>query len=242
MSNGDMSNMDGKSDDRSTREAGERGPRRGKVLAELLQRLEEQKQSAHPSRRPTTRGAARGTVHGAHLHSSRPFSKNVGAPRRRIRMASVVLSVALVLVGAAIIAAYLIRPEKALPAPEGLLQTRIQMKGLEMAVRAYWARYNRMPEGSMSNILAVLSASNRDSQNPERIVFMKLRQPEYRFGKMVKSGDIDEQWNYLDGWGRPMHLEVRPETLSMRIRSSGPNGKDESGKGDDVEMLILANY
>ncbi len=238
MSNGDTSNTDGSQSARPTHE--DAGPvrQRGKILSELLERLDAQTRAASASVPSSPRRTSPGT------RANRPPAPPMpGArSRRRITLTSVVLTIAAGIVGAAVIAAYLIRPEAALPAPEGLLQTRIQMKGLEMAVRMYWARYNRIPEGSISNILTVLSASNLDAQNPDRIVFMKLRQPEYRFGRMVKPGDVDENGNYLDGWGRPMQLEVHPETLSMRIRSFGPDGKDEGGKGDDIEMLILANY
>jgi hypothetical protein len=238
MSNGGTSNTGGKRNDLPAFDAKSDFPRRGKVLSELLQRLDAQKRASMP---PPTRQTARGTAAGVRAHAPRkpPFAPN--ASRKRVSVVTVALAVALGLVGAAIIAAYLIRPEAALPAPEGLLQTRIQMKGMEMAVRMYYGKYHKIPQGSVSNILAVLAAENRDNQNPDRMIFMKLRRPEYRFGQIVKPGDIDENWNYLDGWGRPMSLEVHPETVSMRIRSMGPNGKDEHGEGDDIEMLILAN-
>lgn len=236
MSNGDTSNTGGKQNGPRAFETAPGLPRRGKVLTELLQRLDAQKRASVPPPRQTARGTASGT----RLRSQPPTPPQLVKPRKRLSVYTVTFAIALGLVVAAIIAAYLIRPDAALPAPDGLLQTRIQMKGLEMAVRMYWAKYHKIPQGSVSNILAVLSAENRDSQNPDRMIFMKLRKPEYRFGRIVKPGDIDESWNYLDGWNRPMMLEVHPETHSMRIRSLGPNGKDENGGGDDIEMLILA--
>jgi hypothetical protein len=42
----------------------------------------------------------------------------------------------------------------------------------------------------------------------------------------------------VDGWGRPLIYELRDPTHAV-IRSVGPNGVDENGKGDDIERKVL---
>ena len=40
----------------------------------------------------------------------------------------------------------------------------------------------------------------------------------------------------LDGWGRTLLYELEDEDAAFRIWSSGPNGQDEGGVGDDVNL------
>lgn len=204
------------------------------MLEELRRRLESERQALEKSK---------STQHGARFSKKKTVIMVPEGARKpqKIRVWTLVFASSLVLIGAAIWGAYMLRVESFLPAPQGLLKTRIQMKGLELALRAYWAHYQRLPEGGISNILAALSAADGGKQNVDRIIFMSLRHPEYRFGQIVGPGDVDEHWNYLDGWGRPFLLEVDSETKSIRLRSPGPNGKDERGGGDDLEMLIVVD-
>ncbi len=39
-----------------------------------------------------------------------------------------------------------------------------------------------------------------------------------------------------DGWGRPYVFEMQEGGLVFRLRSVGPNGRDEEGSGDDYEI------
>lgn len=234
MSHGGMSSTGGKPLDPPMPERTKFLPKRGKVLEELRRRLESERRALEKSK---------STWHGTQVSKKKTVMDVPRGERKpqKIRVWTLVFAGSLILMGAAIWGAYMLRVESFLPAPQGLLKTRIQMKGLELALRAYWAHYQRLPEGGMSNILAALSAADGGKQNVDRIIFMSLRYPEYRFGQIVDPGDVDEHGNYLDGWGRPFALEVDSETKSIRLRSPGPNGQDERGAGDDVEMLIVVD-
>lgn len=149
------------------------------------------------------------------------------------------ISVSLLLALLVLLGLYVLRPYGALPPPTEELNTRIQMKGFELAVRRYWYTYKTLPSGSVSNIMTVLAGINADDQNPDRHIFMSLRPPETRFGRLVHHGDVDDAGNYLDGWGRPFTIRTETAGPRMVIISSGPNGVTEQGRGDDISMLVL---
>ena len=238
MSDGNTSNTAGKPDGPWGRRPDDAAPIFGRTATRILRVLEGQgslaRETHHGVRPPDPDEEERKKKRKKKLRRKpRPIAP--GKPRFLVLALLIAVSlILLVLAGM-----FLIRPEVSLPAPEGILMTRIQMKGLDLAIRQYWARYQRLPEGSPSEIVSILAAGNKDLQNPDRIVFMLLRQPEYRFGRLVKQGDVDEHGNYIDGWGRPMDIQVDPINRRMWIRSYGPDGVDERGGGDDIDMQIV---
>jgi hypothetical protein len=46
--------------------------------------------------------------------------------------------------------------------------------------------------------------------------------------------DIRDRGVDLDAWGRPMLFEVQVESRKIRVWSTGRNGVDEKGLGDDI--------
>jgi len=42
---------------------------------------------------------------------------------------------------------------------------------------------------------------------------------------------------YLDAWENPYVLTYMEQPIRIRVKSLGPNGKDDSGKGDDIEAV-----
>lgn len=238
MSSGSTSSTDGKQDGPWGHRVGSRFPMFGRTAARLLQSLDEA--AGKPS------GGEEPPVNWRKERDRMRHASKKPENLRHINRGKVFLAVAGTLVVVSlitgfIVAIYMVRPTESLPAPEGILQTRIQMKGFELAVRSFWATYQRMPDGTMPEVLAVLAGSNADGQNPECIIYMSLREPEHRFGRVVKHGDTDEQGNYLDGWGRPMDLNIVHAEKRMYLKSFGPNGKDEGGGGDDIVMTVIPN-
>jgi len=169
----------------------------------------------------------------------RPPPRTVQSSEVKASWAIPTLLLALVLLTLILVLVFFLRPDVTRPAPNPHLQTRIQMKGMELAIRQYWHKYHEVPMGSVSNMLAVLAAENTDAQNPERIVFMKCRPPVIRFSRVVVYGDTDENGNYLDGWGRPFKIYNDVKKNQIVMKSYGPNGDDEQGRGDDEVILIV---
>jgi hypothetical protein len=61
-----------------------------------------------------------------------------------------------------------------------------------------------------------------NSAGPRRFLFWYLQSPL-----------LDSQGRYLDGWGRPIYVTIRPESHLIMLRSWGGNGMDDECKGDD---------
>lgn len=87
-----------------------------------------------------------------------------------------------------------------------------------------------------SNLYALLSATNAGGS------FLEHQK------------DWEQRHELVDAWKRPFHIQLvypfarahdtndiaRPATVGVRIWSAGPNGKDESGSGDDITSEIVA--
>ncbi len=238
MSDGNISDSGGKPDGPWGRRPGDGSPIIGRTFSRLRHVLEGQGTLA----RETSDGAS--PVHEQNEKPKRRKKKkrrDRGVSQGRSKSTFFALLITIGVMVLVLAGVFLIRPEASMPKPEGLLGTRIQMKGFELAVRSYYVKYRRLPDGSGPELLAILAGENLNGQNPDSIVFMSLREPVYRFGRVVKPGDTDEDGNYLDGWGRPMSIRVDHINRRMWIRSMGPNGTDDQGVGDDIEMMIVAD-
>jgi hypothetical protein len=91
-------------------------------------------------------------------------------------------------------------------------QTKSLMHALEAALRVSFEEHGRLPRGTSAEIIQTLVAQE----------LLKLR-----------PGDRDSRGDWLDGWGNPIAISIAEQGQSFAIRSFGPNGKDEEGRGDD---------
>jgi hypothetical protein len=110
---------------------------------------------------------------------------------------------------------------------------------LRMALRYYHEEYGSLPKGDSSAILAALTATSIDAQNPRRIVFFEFRPPRTRYYFWtVDRGDRHASGNAMDGWGRPLVWIIDPAGAEITVKSLGKNGKDDGGKPDDLVIII----
>jgi len=87
-----------------------------------------------------------------------------------------------------------------------------------------------------SNLYALLSATNAGA-------FLLEHQK-----------DWDQRHELVDAWSRPFHMQLLypdshlagtnvtlpPATVSVKIWSEGPNGRDEQGSGDDITSEVVS--
>lgn len=109
------------------------------------------------------------------------------------------------------------------------------IKILETACEAYKGDYGKWPLTTNlitnnSDLIYTLIASNAGANanatlNPEARIFLILPNLKDRF--------FPAKGGFLDSWGNPYHV-ILVASNQVTIWSSGPNGKDESGKGDDI--------
>lgn len=161
------------------------------------------------------------------------------APPRRRSWGGFLAGVGLVLlVVIAFWGAYFLRPESTVGAPTPEFRTELQVKGLELAVLAYWQTYHKLPAGTASNIIAVFAARNADGQNPMGLAFMNPKPPQKDPLGHELRGDVDGNGNYLDGWNRPFLIWPDVTGGCVVVRSVGPNGFDDGGAGDDITRVL----
>ena len=125
------------------------------------------------------------------------------------------------------------------------LECMNKIKAVAMAAKAYQTHYGRFPlqsssmdhpyDGDQALLLQILcGASQPPPENPERIRFLEL------------AAENQGERGMIDPWGNPMHIvadwsgdgrvSVGTKVLNEKIAvwSDGPNGKNESGSGDDI--------
>ena len=106
---------------------------------------------------------------------------------------------------------------------------------------SYYCEYGELPVDTNSrslltnntDLIYTLIASNAganaaNAQNPKSIVFFELHNHKNAF--------IPSEGGFLDPWGNPYHVtfDLNNSNRIVTVWSSGPNGKDESGQGDDI--------
>ncbi|MEI8314963.1 MAG: type II secretion system protein GspG [Verrucomicrobiota bacterium] len=94
------------------------------------------------------------------------------------------------------------------------------VNALMQALSAYASEQGELPHGDCATICRLLRGESVDGQNPKRLDYINAE------GKEVSAhGEL------LDPWGKPYKIIVEK---GLRVYSSGPNGNDERGQGDDV--------
>ena len=109
------------------------------------------------------------------------------------------------------------------------------VKTLESACRNYYTEYQQLPLNANlitnnSDLVYTLTASNAGATasaalNPKSVVFIEL--------PCRKDAFAPAKGGFLDPWGNPYHVTLIASN-QVNVWSSGPNGKDESGQGDDI--------
>jgi hypothetical protein len=121
-------------------------------------------------------------------------------------------------------------------------RTLATLANLRLALKHYHDEYRTLPTGDSRAILAALTATNSDGQNPRKIVFFEFRQPQKRFGVWTTDpGDRASNGTALDGWSRAFVWIADPTKPTITIRSLGPNGRDDTGQPDDVVLSYAPN-
>jgi hypothetical protein len=116
------------------------------------------------------------------------------------------------------------------------------LANLRLALKHYYDEYRALPTGDGKTILAALTATNSDGQNPRRIVFFEFREPQKRFGVWtINPGDRASNGTVTDGWSRALIWTADPTKPAITIRSLGPNGRDDAGQPDDVAISYAPN-
>ena len=101
--------------------------------------------------------------------------------------------------------------------PGKKLKTKVEVRQLEIAARAYRSDYGQWPDARNNpELVSVLSGSNL-----HHIAYME-------FGSDIR----EMNGVFLDPWHHPYHFQVLSN--EFRVWSSGPDGINDSGKRDDI--------
>lgn len=109
--------------------------------------------------------------------------------------------------------------------PSGLVLSRLAVSDLARAINAFRDEYGGYPAGDGLAIRRALHGDDPGS-NPRGIDFLSVRT------RLNAAGVI------CDGWDNP--LVFRPGSSPPTIYSTGANGIDESGAGDDILLSLQA--
>ncbi len=121
-------------------------------------------------------------------------------------------------------------------------RTMATLANLRMALKYYYDEYRALPTGDAKAIMAVLTATNTDGQNPRKIVFFEFHQPRKRFGVWTTDpGNRASDGAATDGWRRALIWTIDTAKPAIAIRSLGPNGRDDAGQPDDVTVSYAPN-
>jgi hypothetical protein len=98
-----------------------------------------------------------------------------------------------------------------------------------------------LPTGDAKAILATLTATNTDGQNPRKIVFFEFEPPRKKLGIWkVDPKNRMSDGRAMDGWGRALLWTTDPANRTITIRSLGKNGQDDGGQPDDITVSYTA--
>ena len=91
---------------------------------------------------------------------------------------------------------------------------------LALALEGYASEHGKYPQGTPSQIAALLRGQAVGEQNQEKLDYVE-----------AASHEMNAAGEFIDPWGTPYRL--LPGSPSQ-VYSYGPNHLDESGGGDDV--------
>jgi hypothetical protein len=94
-----------------------------------------------------------------------------------------------------------------------------QVQQLASAINQFRTEYGFHPMGSNAEIIKALRGDN-----PRKIVFFEAPSQSY-----------NEQGEVIDPWGAPLLFDIR-DGQEPRIRSIGPDGKDNAGAPDSDDI------
>jgi hypothetical protein len=170
------------------------------------------------------------------------FSPRIGS---RIEKHPVIL--ALWFISAAVVMFMIIYPMQT--HPDRAKSTRANSLGMDLAIgfRAYYTEYGRYPLQTASTedhayaadykpLIDILTGkASNTNENPRRLVFIE-----------INKRDLNAAGVFVDPWNNPFNIvadwdgngEVRVGTTNLHVGvavwSSGPNRKNEFGRGDDI--------
>jgi general secretion pathway protein G len=103
-------------------------------------------------------------------------------------------------------------------------QAQREVQDLYIALRTYWRNNGRYPPSGKRNLLIYLDGDPKNGGSSEVYYLFK---PDSR----VQSN------SFLDPWGRPYLYRAPAQKVGEpMVWSAGPDGKNQRGKGDDVEI------
>ncbi len=115
--------------------------------------------------------------------------------------------------------------------------TKDTLGNLKLAFQRYYAEYATLPTGDFPTVLAALTGSGTDAQNPRKVVFFEFRtpRPRSRFWRDdAVPGDRSPAGLPVDAWGQPIICTIDSASSQVTLRSFGRNGRDDAGQPDDI--------
>lgn len=102
-------------------------------------------------------------------------------------------------------------------------KARNDVRLLDFALSNFLLENERVPEGTLAEIAALLRGQSVHGQNVKRLDYV-----EADVSEMNAAGE------FIDPWGTP--YQMRFEKGLPRVFSCGPNRKDDNGTGDDITI------
>ena len=107
--------------------------------------------------------------------------------------------------------------------------TQVTLRAYDTALAAYLNEYSKTPTGALAQITATLAGLNTNENRRGLRFIEQVPITKTLFGK-VRGGNTDADGNYLDGWYRPIALNITLDGWSLV--SSGADGVRNST--DDI--------
>ncbi len=106
--------------------------------------------------------------------------------------------------------------------------TSERMRRARLALEAYYREYGRIPEGTLGEVMRILSGYHQNTQNPKEIPF---------YPWTPDRDDFNAKGDWVDEWGTPFLLVKRSER-TLVLRSWGKNKRDDGGQFDDKTIVV----
>jgi hypothetical protein len=111
------------------------------------------------------------------------------------------------------------------------LITAMNVKCLDAALGAYRSDYGNAPSGDVPRVMAALAGHDLH-QNVRGIAYIELTAITKTFTGKYLDGNIGKDGQYLDGWLRPIQIEIGQD--GWTIRSVGSDGIPDTP--DDIAI------
>ena len=111
----------------------------------------------------------------------------------------------------------------------GTVRTRMDIQNLSLAIQIYVQETGKLPDA--------LSPSATGALDTKRLYATLFEDKAAKLGIGPPAPHWQESTELVDRWGNALNIVVQSSgepSFRIRIWSCGPNGKNESGTGDDI--------